>query len=102
MGKWIIAIGIIGGGALWYAQFQADAGRKNMSLCLEFVGRFERAYRAEPPVSGTGPSALRSTVPLARKACNERRFGVAITHINNAEMTCRANRGCDGYEPRWQ
>ena len=102
MGKWIIAVGIIGGGALMYAQFQADAGRKNMSFCLEFVGRFERAYRAEPPQSETGSSTLRNTVPLARKACNERRFVAAINSINNAEMTCRLNRGCDGYERRWR
>src|ERR1700752_3804806 len=94
MRKLLIFVAIVGVGAVMFAQHQANSESTQMSACLEFVERFERAYVADRPQSESGPSDLRNTVPLAKKACDERRYADATKSINTAGMICRLNNGC--------
>ena len=95
-----IVAAIVGIGAVMFAQYQASSAEKQMSACLEFVARFERAYAVDPPKSESGPSDLRNSAPLAKKECNEGRFKDATKTINTAGMICRLNNGCERNQRR--
>jgi hypothetical protein len=95
MRRLLIFVAIVGVGAVMFAQYQANSESTQMSTCLEFVERFERAYVADRPQSESGPSDLRNAVPFAKRACNERRYAEAKKSINNAGMICRLNNGCE-------
>lgn len=95
MRKVLIFAVVIGVGGVMFAQYQANSESTQISACLGFVKRFERAYATDRPQSESGASDLRNVVPLATKACNEKRFAEATKSINTAGMICRLNNGCE-------